>query len=120
MCVGTPTRYTALRAALDKTTSHSTRLPHDASQVHPQEVRRGCKGLKPQQHTQAGYRGERKTSPQGAVSRDGQMYRTIVLDLIGVSLVLLGACNQIRSERYESSCLYRVRISGCSQAQGGR
>ena len=35
--------------------SHSTRLPKFGSQVHPQGVRRGCKGLKPQQHTQAGY-----------------------------------------------------------------
>jgi hypothetical protein len=29
---------------------------------HPQEVRRGCKGLKPQQHTQAGYQDEQLTS----------------------------------------------------------
>jgi hypothetical protein len=53
--------------------SHSTRSPKNGSQVHPQGVhrkgrqirfqsktgrslhRRGCKGLKPQQHTQAGY-----------------------------------------------------------------
>ena len=39
----------------DKTTSHSTRLPKYGDQVHPQGVRRGCKGLKPRQHTQAGY-----------------------------------------------------------------
>jgi len=43
----------------DETTSHSTRLPKNDSQVHPQGVRRGCKGLKPQQHTQAGYQGRR-------------------------------------------------------------
>ena len=39
----------------DKTTSHSTKPSKNAGQVHPQGVRRGCKGLKPQQHTQAGY-----------------------------------------------------------------
>ena len=39
----------------DGTTRHSTRLSKDNNQVHPQGVRRGCKGLKPQQHTQAGY-----------------------------------------------------------------
>ena len=54
----TPFDTPAVRAT-GGTTSHSTRLPKDASQVHPQGVRRGCKGLKPQQRTQAGYQGER-------------------------------------------------------------
>ena len=44
------------------TTNHSTRLPNSSSQVHPQGVRRGCKGLKPQQHMQAGYQDEQITS----------------------------------------------------------
>ena len=35
--------------------SQSTRPPQYHVQVHPQGVRRGCKGLKSQQRTQAGY-----------------------------------------------------------------
>ena len=80
------TGYAAHEGWSDGTTSHSTRLskddnqvagyrlsaeellavhPKDNSQVHPQGVRRGCKGLKPQQHTQAGYDGttDRAISP---------------------------------------------------------
>jgi len=62
---------------LDQTTSHSTK--HDkAVQVHPQGVRRGCKGLKPQQNTQAGY-------PRGRESLFGvslEKYRFLFIRLV--------------------------------------
>jgi hypothetical protein len=34
--------------------SHSTKLEKNASQVHPQGIRRDCMGLKPQAYAQTG------------------------------------------------------------------
>ncbi|MBI5659599.1 MAG: PD-(D/E)XK nuclease family protein [Nitrosomonadales bacterium] len=85
--------------------SHSTRPPKDGDQVHPQEVRRGCtamvgksvtsqrldrictKGLKPQQHTQAGYPasggGGLPLRDQAALLREHHPHAALKLRLFG-------------------------------------
>jgi UDP-N-acetylmuramate: L-alanyl-gamma-D-glutamyl-meso-diaminopimelate ligase len=64
----------------DETTSHSTRPSTNDSQVHPQGVRRGCKGLKPQQHTQAGYPGRRGGCEGGFFVIEADEYDTAFFD----------------------------------------
>jgi len=70
------TDFIPIDGATDKTSSHPAKLPSgvsregriyaqlakNGSQVHLQGMPRGCKGLKPQQHAQAGYVASHKIS----------------------------------------------------------
>ena len=96
----------------DGTTSHSTRLPNDASQVHPQGVRRGCKGLKPQQRTQAGYQGERLltktvTTPFVLSALRSKVYRSMSGVAAAVSRIIVLKWNWNWNEK---SAQYTIRL----------